>query len=98
MNNIVSEIQFIPVKPSNGLIGFCSFVLYESFYCSSIAIFARPEGGYRLVYPKKNLGEKQIDIFHPIHKEAGDKVEKSVLKKINEILYPNNDRYNNIIA
>lgn len=53
MNEIViSEIQIIPVKPKNGLIGFASCVVNNQLYLGSIAIYTRPDGsGYRLVYP-----------------------------------------------
>ena len=63
----ISEIQITPVKPNNGLIAFCSFVLYEAVYCSSIALFTRPDGTIRLVYPTKKLGSKDLNIFHPIN-------------------------------
>lgn len=53
----ISEIQIVPVKPDKGLVGFCSFILYESIYCSSVAIFTRPDGSFRLVYPTKKVGE-----------------------------------------
>ncbi|HSG30838.1 MAG TPA: hypothetical protein VLB82_04755 [Thermodesulfobacteriota bacterium] len=54
---IISEIQVIPVKANKGLIAFCSFVLYESIYCSSVGIYTSPHGGYRLVYPTKTVNK-----------------------------------------
>jgi len=33
-----------------------SFILFESIYCSSVGIFTRPEGGFRLLYPNKKVG------------------------------------------
>ena len=54
----LSEIQVIPVKPRDGLIGFVSFVLDEKYYVSSVAIYTRLDGsGYRLTYPAKKIGE-----------------------------------------
>lgn len=88
----ISEIQIIPVKPDRGLVGFCSFILYESIYCSSVAIFTRPDGTYRLVYPTKKLADKDINIFHPISKSTGKHIEKEVIKKFNDVM--KNDRYN----
>jgi stage V sporulation protein G len=88
----ISEIQIVPVKPNRGLVGFCSFILYESIYCSSVAIFTRPEGTYRLVYPTKKLGDKDINVFHPISKSVGRQIEKEVIKKFNDVM--KNDRYN----
>lgn len=88
----ISEIQIVPVKPDRGLVGFCSFILYESIYCSSVAIFTRPDGTYRLVYPTKKLADKDINIFHPISKSIGKHIEKEVIKKFNDVV--KNDRYN----
>lgn len=82
----LSEIQVIPVKPKGGLIGFASFVLDEKYYVSSVAIYTRLDGsGYRLVYPTKKVGERNINIFHPIDKEVGEVIEKAVSEKVNEL-------------
>ena len=83
----ISEIEVIPVKPKNGLIGFVSFLLEEKYYVSSVAIYTRLDGsgGYRLVYPTKKVGEKNLNIFHPINQEIGGMIEQEVIKKINEI-------------
>jgi len=82
----ISEIQVIPVKPKEGLIGFASFVLDEKYYVSSVAIYTRLDGsGYRLVYPTKKVGEKNINIFHPINIEVGKAINEAVIKKVNEL-------------
>lgn len=82
----ISEIQVIPVKPKDGLIGFASFVLEEKYYVSSVAIYTRLDGsGYRLVYPTKLVGNKNVNIFHPINNEVGKVIDEAVTNKINEI-------------
>ena len=84
----ISEIQIIPVKPNEGLIGFASFVLDKKFYIGSIAIYTRLSGfGYRLVYPAKKVGEKNINVFYPINSEVGKKIEEIISEKVNEIFY-----------
>ena len=92
MKTIIKEIQIVPVKPSNGLVAFSSFILYDSIYCASVGIFTRPNGGFRLLYPNKKMGDKAINIFHPINKEVGDLIEKEVINKFEDVM--NNDRYN----
>ena len=92
MNLKISEIEIIPVRPQNGLIAFCSFVINEALYCSSVAIFTRPEGGYRLVYPTKKAGTKNMNIFYPIRQNFGKYVEEKVIEKLEEVI-KNNDRY-----
>lgn len=91
-NDFVSEIQIIPIKPQNGLIAFCSFVIFESIYCSSVAIFTRPAGGYRLVYPTKKYAGKDMNIFHPIGKVAGTLIEQEVMKQLKNVIH--HDRHN----
>lgn len=82
----ISEIQVIPVKPRDGLIGFASFVLDEKYYVGSVAIYTRLNGsGFRLVYPTKKVGEKNINVFHPINSEVGKAIDEAVINKVNEL-------------
>lgn len=74
----VSEINIIPVKPKFGLIAFASFVLFDSLYISSVAIYTRPHGGIRLVYPRK----KNLDICHPIKHQLGVSIENALLDEM----------------
>ena len=86
MKNSVTEIQIIPIKPKDGIVAFTSFVLNEVFYLSSVAIMTRPQGGYRLVYPTKKIGERSIGIFYPINKEFAEQIEKNVTKRLEEVM------------
>jgi DNA-binding cell septation regulator SpoVG len=88
----ITEIQFVPVKPQNGLVAFVSFVLDRSLYLSSIGIVTRPEGGYRLLYPTKKTFNKDFAVFHPISKEFGVYLEKVILKEYEKVM-KYNDRY-----
>ncbi len=88
----ISDIQIIPIKPQNGLIAFSSFILYESIYCSSVAISTKPDGDYRLIYPTKKLNHKGIHIYHPINKTIGELIEKEVIKQFKKVM--KNDRHN----
>ena len=91
MNPTVSEIQIIPIKPQNGLVAFASFVLNDCLYLGSIGIITRPEGGYRLLYPTKKVGIRNINIFHPINKSFAETIEKEVINKFEDVM--KNDRY-----
>lgn len=92
MRNKISEIQIIPIKPQNGLVGFASFVLDNNLYLSSVGVLTRPEGGYRLVYPTKKVGLRNINIFHPINKSFAESIEKEVINKFEDVM-KNYDRY-----
>jgi len=93
MTNRLSEIQIVPIKPQNGLVGFASFVLDNNLYLGSIGIFTRPEGGYRLTYPTKKVGDRNINIFHPINKDFANQIETEIIKKFEEVMNQN-DRHN----
>jgi len=91
METRISEIQIVPIKPQDGLVGFASFVLDNNIYLGSIGLFTRPEGGYRLVYPTKKVGVRNINLFHPINKEFAQIIEKEVIGKFEDVM--KNDRY-----
>lgn len=83
----VSEVQIIPIKPRDGLIGFASCVLNNALYLGCIAVHTRPDGsGIRLVYPSQALvNGKQVQVFHPISRAAGDFFEQAVAARMAEL-------------
>lgn len=92
----ISEVQIKIVKPNEGLIGFASLVLDDSLYLSSIGIYTLIDGsGYRLTYPTKKLGVTNIQIFHPVNSELGNKIEEAIFSKLSEI---NIDSTNNLVV
>lgn len=93
MKHKISEIQIVPVKPKNGLVAFASFVLNGIIYLGSIGIMTKLNGGFRLVYPTKKVGNKNINFFHPINKEFGYFVENEVLKHFEKVM-KKYDRHN----
>ena len=93
----ISEIQIIPIKPQNGLVAFASFVLDSNLYLGSIGIMTRPRGGYRLTYPTKKVGIKDLNIFYPINKTFAEAIEKEVLKELEKVMNEN-DRHNSFDA
>jgi stage V sporulation protein G len=95
---IVSEIQITPIKPSKGLIGFASFVLYGTIYCSSVGIHTRIGGGYRLTFPYRKVGNRDIYVFYPTNKELGDEIERAVSVVFEDVMSKRNARYGSSIA
>ncbi len=83
----ITEVQIIPIKPNNGLVAFASCVLDDNFYLGSIGIHKKLEGaGYRLTYPTKKIGDKNIHIYHPINKTASKAIEVAIISKAEKIL------------
>jgi len=85
MNHHISEIQIVPIRPQNGLVGFANFVLDNCFYLGSIGIISRPHGGYRLLYPTRQGAKIPFNVFYPINKNMAEKVEQAVIAKYKEI-------------
>lgn len=81
----ISEIQIFPVKPKDGLIAFASCVLDERYFVGSIGVFTKLSGGYRLVYPTKQVGERQMHLHHPITREASHAVEEAIFRKVEAV-------------
>ena len=86
MNPTISEIQFTPIRPKDGIVGFASFVLNGWLYLGSIALITRPQGGYRLLYPTRKIGNQNIGIVHPIQRDFGQFVEEKVISKVEEVM------------
>ena len=88
---VVSEVNITPVKPDRGLIGFASVVVDDNIYLTSIAIYVKLDGSYRLLYPTKNIGNRSLSLFCPINREASKAIEQAVFKRCNEVFEGRND-------
>lgn len=86
MQTKISDIQVIPIRASDGLIGFVSFVYDDNFYLGGIGIYTRPQGGIRLTYPTRTHTSGAISVYYPINKQIADCIEQAVYKKFQEIL------------
>lgn len=83
----ITEIQITPIKANNGLVAFGSVVIDDNVYLGSIGIHKRLSGGgYRLTYPTKKIGDKDINIYHPINKETSREIEKAIISRAEKIL------------
>jgi len=83
----ITEIQIIPIKPKNGLVAFASIVVENSLYLGSLGVYTRLDGsGYRITYPTKKIGNKDINIYRPINKETSKLIEKSIIDEVKRLL------------
>lgn len=92
---LISEIQIVPIKPKDGLVAFASFIYDGNLYLSSIGIYTKLSGGYRLAYPTRKTPSGDIRLFHPINKSIAEKIDHSVIKKFEEVT-KQYDRYDKI--
>jgi DNA-binding cell septation regulator SpoVG len=89
----ISEIEIVAIKPQNGLVAFASFVINNSIYFGSVGIMSRPNGEYRLLYPTKLVAGRQLDVFHPISKDAGQQIQDAVITKFEDVVKNGRNRY-----
>ena len=84
---MITEPVVIPIKPTEkGLLAFASCVVNNAISLNSIAVYSRPNGGYRLVYPLKVLPNgKELNIFYPINRETGEIMQNAIIDKYNEL-------------
>jgi len=83
----ITEIQIIPIKPRDGLVVFASIVVENSLYLGSLGVYIRIDGsGYRITYPTKKIGNKNINIYHPINKETSKAIEEAIISEAEKIL------------
>lgn len=85
MQTKISDIQIVPIRPKDGLVAFASIVLDDKLYVGSIGIYTKIDGGYRITYPTKKLGDTNIPIVHPISKECGEAIKNEIINKFNEL-------------
>jgi len=84
---IITEIEFYPIIPKNGVICFCSFTYENSLRIQDCAILTRPTGELRLSFPIKKLANgKTIQSVYPINKELGTKIEEVILINYEDFL------------
>ncbi len=86
MQDRVTDVQIIPIKPKDGLVGFASCVFNDSFYFGSIGIYTRPNGDLRLTYPTRKISNQNISIFHPINKSVAQLIDQAIISKFEEVI------------
>ena len=83
----VTEVQILPIKPKDGLVAFASVVIDKSLYLGSIGVHQRLDGlGYRITYPTKKTGNRNLNIYHPIDRETSKAIENAIITKAEGIL------------
>lgn len=90
----ISEIQITPVKPSDGLVAFASCVIDSQLYVGSLGVHQLLNGnGYRITYPTKKIGSRQLNYYHPVTKQAGQLIEQAIVAKCVELFEKSDEQY-----
>lgn len=85
----ISNIQFIPINPRSGLVGFASCEIDGLHFISSLGVYTNLEkpGSYRLTFPCKKLANGQlVKIYAPISEELAQAITNAVSEKVSTLL------------
>lgn len=83
----ITEVQILPIKPRGGLVAFASLILNDSLCLTSIGIHQKLDGsGYRLTYPTKIVGARNMNLYHPITKALSKAIEEAIFNKFKEVM------------
>lgn len=90
----ISEVNITPVKPIDGLVAFASCVVDGQIYVGSIGVHKLLDcSGYRITYPTKKIGSRQLNFFHPVTKETGRLIEQAIVAKCVELFERSDEQY-----
>ncbi len=94
----ISNVDIMTISSQkNGLVGFANIVVND-ILLTSIAIYRKKSGGYRLLYPTKRAGENEKVIYHPISKTASKTIESAIFAEYKKVIGKgcDNDRYHKV--
>ena len=95
----ITEVQIVPIKAQNGLMGIASVVFDGSLFLGSIGIYTKRNGpGYRITYPTKSNSGRNFNIYHPIRREVSEAIEQAVLSKAEAVLNYQSQRSNDYVG
>lgn len=84
----VDKVEFIPIKPHSGLVGFASCEIDGLYYLGSLGVYSildKP-GSYRLTFPCKKLANGQlVKIFSPLSEELSKAITEAINQKVQEL-------------
>jgi stage V sporulation protein G len=89
----ISEVSITPIKAVDGLVAFASCIVNGQLYIGSLGVHSRLDGtGYRITYPTKRIGARELNYYYPINREAGSSIEQAVIAKCRELFERSDDQ------
>ena len=90
----VTEVNIVPVKAVDGLVAFASCVVNGQLYLGSLGVHRRLDGsGYRITYPTKRIGSRELNYFHPLNRQTDNAIEQAIVAKWNELFERSDEDY-----
>lgn len=81
----IKRIEIVPIRPFEGLIAFANVILEEGLYLGSIDVHRKLDGGFRITFPSKKVGEANLCIYHPLNPEVSKEFEMAICSKAEEM-------------
>jgi stage V sporulation protein G len=81
----IKKVEIIPIRPYEGLIAFASVVLEEGLYLGSIGVHRKLDGGFRITFPTRKVGDVNHCIFHPTNPVISKEFDRSICSRAEEI-------------
>ena len=83
----ITNIKIKKITPLKGHVGFVSCIIDNWLFLNNIAIFTRlsEPSKIRLVFPEKKVGDKKINLFHPLTAESYFEFEQAILHNLQEL-------------
>lgn len=87
----IENIEFIPIKPQSGLVGFASCEIDGKFYLGSLGVYTNlgNPGSFRITYPcKKLVNGELVKIFSPLTEEFNQAITQAISQKVSLLMNP----------
>ena len=84
MKNI-TQVEIFIIPQSLSLIGFGTCVAYGSLRLSGLALHSTREGGIRIVFPAKRLGQNMQFYVQPLNEEITKEINEAFNNKAREL-------------
>lgn len=85
----VTNIQFVPIRPNAGLVGFASCEVDGFYSLGNLGVYTilgKP-GSYRITYPCKKLTNGElIKIFSPLSKELNKSISEAINNEVSLLM------------
>jgi hypothetical protein len=81
----IKRVEIVPIRPFEGLIAFANVVLEEGLYLGCIGVHRKLDGGFRITFPTRKVGEANLCIYHPTHPGISKEFEAAICSKAEEV-------------
>lgn len=81
----IKKVEIVPIRPCEGLIAFANIVLEEGLYLGSIGVHCKLDGGFRITFPTRKVGETNLCIYHPLNPIVSKEFETAICSRAEEV-------------